>query len=84
MSKELMDKLKGKKVVHETWKKGWSTREEYKSVVKACRYATRKAKALLEFNFAKDTKDNKNVFLFFFFLSISAVKGRLGKTWVPY
>ena len=54
------------------------------SVVKACRYTTRKAKALLEFNFAKDTKDNKNVFLFFFFLSISAVKGRLGKTWVPY
>lgn len=29
MSKELMDKLKGKKVVHEMWKKGRSTWEEY-------------------------------------------------------
>lgn len=35
VSKELMDKLKGKKVVHEMWEKALSTWEEYKNVVKA-------------------------------------------------
>ena len=52
MSKELMRKLKGKKV-HEMWKKGLTTWEEYRNVVRACRDATRKAKAHLELNLAK-------------------------------
>ena len=74
MSKELMDKLKGKKKVHEMWKKDLSTWEEYRNVVRACRDAMRKAKALLELNLAKEVKDNKKGFL-----SMSAVKGRLEK-----
>lgn len=48
---ELMDKLKGKRMIHEKWKKGPSTWEECKNVVRACRDAMRKAKALLELNF---------------------------------
>jgi len=34
MSKELMDKLKGKKKVHEMWKKGLSTWGQYRNVVR--------------------------------------------------
>ena len=62
MSKELMDKLKGKKKVHEMWKKDLSTWEEYRNVVRACRDAMRKAKALLELNLAKEVYDNKKEF----------------------
>ena len=62
MSKELMRKLKGKKKVHEMWKKGLTTWEEYRNVVRACRDATRKAKARLELNLAKVIKDNKKGF----------------------
>ncbi len=80
MSKELTDKLKGKKNIHEQWKKGLSTCKEYRNVVSACRGATRKAKALSEFNLAKEVKDNKKRFS----RSMSAVKGRLGKMWDLY
>ena len=59
MSKELMRKLKGNKKVYEMWKKGLTTWEEYRNVVRACRDKTRKAKALLELNLAKEVKDNK-------------------------
>ncbi|XP_048787424.1 uncharacterized protein LOC125686903 [Lagopus muta] len=62
MSKELVCKLKGKKKAHEMWKKGLTTWEEYRNVVRACRDATRKAKARLELNLAKGIKDNKKVF----------------------
>ena len=79
MNKELMDKLKGKKNVHEQWKKSLSTWEEYRNVVSACRDATRKAKALLELNLAKEIKDNKKGG----FNSMSTMKGRLGKMWDP-
>ena len=78
MSKELMRKLQGKKV-HEMWKKGLTTWEEYKNVVRACRDATRKAKAHLELNLAKAIKDNKKGF----FKYVTA-KGRLGRMWAPY
>ena len=80
MSKELTDKLKGKKNIHDQWKKGLSTCKEYRNVVSACRDATRKAKALSEFNLAKEVKDNKKRFS----RSMSAVKGRLGKMWDLY
>ncbi|KFZ57322.1 hypothetical protein N321_09184, partial [Antrostomus carolinensis] len=62
MSKELMEKLKGKREVYEMWKKGLATWEEYRNAVRACRDATRKAKAHLELNLAKDVKDNKKDF----------------------
>ena len=62
MSKELIDKMKGKKNVYEMWKKGLSSWEEYRSVVRACREVTRKIKAHLELKLAKETKDNMKVF----------------------
>ncbi|GAB0195017.1 mitochondrial enolase superfamily member 1 [Grus japonensis] len=62
MSKELLEKLKGKKEVYRMWKKGPPTWEEYRNVVKVCRDATRKAKAHLELNLARDVKDNKKGF----------------------
>ena len=80
MSKELTDKLKGKKNIHDQWKKGLSTCKEYRNVVSACRDATRKAKALLELNLAKEVKDIMKGF----FKSMSTVKGRLGKMWDLY
>ena len=64
MSKELMDTLKRKKKVHEMWKKGLSTWEEYRNVDRVCRDATRQAKELLEFNFTKQIKDNKKVLFY--------------------
>ncbi|GAB0204486.1 mitochondrial enolase superfamily member 1 [Grus japonensis] len=62
MSKELLEKLKGKKEVYSTWKKGLATWEEYRDVVRECRDATRKAKAHLELSLARDVKDNKKGF----------------------
>ena len=62
MSKELVHKLKGKKKAHEMWKKGLTTWEEYRNVVRVCRDATRKAKACLELNLAKGIKENKKGF----------------------
>ncbi|GAB0205688.1 mitochondrial enolase superfamily member 1 [Grus japonensis] len=62
MSKELLEKLKGKKEVYQMWKKGEATWEEYRNVVRVCRDATRKAKAHLELKLARDVKDNKKGF----------------------
>ena len=62
MSKELMDKLKEKKKVHEMWKKGLSRWEKYRNVIRACRDARKKANALLELNLEKEVKDNKKSF----------------------
>ena len=41
MTKELMGKLKVKKKVHEVWKKGLLSWEEYSNVVRDSRDATR-------------------------------------------
>ncbi|GAB0207304.1 hypothetical protein GRJ2_003196000 [Grus japonensis] len=62
MSKELLEKLKGKKEVYRMWKKGLATWEEYRNVVRVCRNATRKAKAHLELKLAGDVKDKKKGF----------------------
>ncbi|GAB0207739.1 mitochondrial enolase superfamily member 1 [Grus japonensis] len=62
MSKELLEKLKGKKEVHRMRQKGLATWEEYRDVVRECRGATRKAKAHLELNLAGEVKDNKKGF----------------------
>ncbi|GAB0208992.1 mitochondrial enolase superfamily member 1 [Grus japonensis] len=62
MSKELLEKLKGKKEAYRMWKKGLPTWEEYRNVVRECRDATRKAKAHLELNLAGEVKDNKKGF----------------------
>jgi len=42
--------------------KGQATWEEYRNVVRACRDATRKAKAHLELKLARDVKNNKKGF----------------------
>lgn len=62
MSKELMDKIKGKKQLYEMWEKDLSSWEETRSVVRACREAMRKAKAHQELKLMKEIKDNRNIF----------------------
>ncbi|GAB0182598.1 mitochondrial enolase superfamily member 1 [Grus japonensis] len=57
-----LEKLKGKKEIYRMWKKGLATWEEYRNIVRVCRNATRKAKAHLELNLARDVKDNKKGF----------------------
>jgi len=44
------------------WKEGQATWEEYRNVVRACRDATRKAKAHLELKLARDARNNKKGF----------------------
>jgi len=62
MTRELLVKLKWKKMVCIMWKEGQATWEEHRNVVRACGDAMRKAKAHLEFNLAGDVKDNKKGF----------------------
>ncbi|GAB0179989.1 mitochondrial enolase superfamily member 1 [Grus japonensis] len=62
MSKELLEKLKGKKEVYSMWKKRLTTWKEYRNVVRVCRDAMKKGKAHLELNLARDVKDNKKGF----------------------
>jgi len=62
MSKELLVEIRQKRKVHGMWKEGQATWQKYRNVVRACRGATRKAKVHLEFNLARDVKDNKKGF----------------------
>ena len=68
MNEELIVKLIGKKKVHKVWKKGLSTWDKHRNMVRACKDATRMAKAHLELNLSKEIKDNKNGL----FMSISS------------
>jgi len=51
--KELLAEIRQKRKVHGMWKEGQATWEAYRNVVRACRDATRKAKAHLELKLAK-------------------------------
>jgi len=62
MSKELLVELRQKRKVYRRWKEGQATWEEYRNVVRACRYATRKDKVHLELKLAKYVKNNKKGF----------------------
>jgi len=62
MNKELLAEIRWKRKVHGMWKEGQATWEEYRNVVKACRDATRRAKALLELKLARDVRNNKGFF----------------------
>jgi len=62
MNRELTDKIKGKKKVYEMEEEVPSSWEEYRSVVRACRDASRKAKAHLKL--AKGVEGIKGSFLF--------------------
>lgn len=57
-----MEKLKWKRRVYRSQKEGLATWEEYKTVVRGCREATRKAKASLELNLASGVEDNRKGF----------------------
>jgi len=56
----VLEKLKWKRKAYTTWKEGQATWEEYRNIVEVCREATRKAKAHLELNLARDVKENNN------------------------
>ena len=62
MNKELLAEIRWKRKFHGMWKEGQATWEEYRNVVRACRDATRKAKAQMEFNLTRDVKNNKKGF----------------------
>ncbi|KAK4811070.1 hypothetical protein QYF61_016356 [Mycteria americana] len=62
MSQDLLVKLKGKKEMHRQWKQGQVSWEEYRDTARLCRDGVRKAKAWLELNLARDTKNNKKGF----------------------
>jgi len=62
MSKDLLAEFRWKRKVYGMWKVGQAAWKEYRNVVRACRDATRKAKAHLELNLARDVKDNKKGF----------------------
>ncbi|GAB0182313.1 mitochondrial enolase superfamily member 1 [Grus japonensis] len=62
MNKELLDKLKHKKEAYRGWKQGQVAWEEYRETVQAARDQVRKAKALIEFNLARDVKGKKKSF----------------------
>jgi len=63
MCKEILSELTWKRKVYRMWKEGQTTWEEYRNIVRACREATRKAKAHPELNLARNVKDNKKGFL---------------------
>lgn len=48
------------------WKKGLSTWEEYRNVVRERSNAMRKAKILLELSLAKGVKDNNSVCIYIY------------------
>ncbi|KAK4832555.1 LOW QUALITY PROTEIN: hypothetical protein QYF61_024055 [Mycteria americana] len=61
LNRELWLELRKKRRVYDLWKKGQTTREDYKDVVRLCREKIRRAKAQLELNVATAVKDNKTV-----------------------
>jgi len=62
MRKELLAKLKWKRMVLGRCKEEQATWEEYRNIVRACREETRKAKAHLELNLERNVKENKKDF----------------------
>ncbi|GAB0186968.1 mitochondrial enolase superfamily member 1 [Grus japonensis] len=62
MNKELLGKVKQKKVAYRGWQQGQVAWEEYRETVRAARDQVRKAKALIEISLARDVKDNNKSF----------------------
>ncbi|KAK4807034.1 hypothetical protein QYF61_000363 [Mycteria americana] len=62
LSKDLLVELKRKKETHSEWKQGHASWEEYRDAARVCRDGTRKAKAQLELNLARDVKNHKKGF----------------------
>ena len=59
MSQDLLVNLKGKREMHRQWKQGQVSWEKYGDPAQLSRDDVRKAKAQLELNLARDTKNNK-------------------------
>lgn len=74
MNKELLSKLRYKKVARKRLKWEQVTKKGYRDTVQASGYGVRKAKAILEINMVKDMRSNKKGFF-------TGVEGRLGKMW---
>ncbi|GAB0180593.1 hypothetical protein GRJ2_000524600 [Grus japonensis] len=62
MNKELLNKLKQKKEAYRGWQQGQVAWEEYRETVRTARDQVRKAKALIEYNLARDIEGNKKSF----------------------
>ena len=62
MNKELLAEFRWERKVHGMWKEGQVTWEEYRNVFRACTDVTRKAKAHVELNLARNVKNNKKGF----------------------
>jgi len=59
---EVWLELRKKKRDYDLWKKGQTTQEDYKDVVRLCREKIRRAKAQLELSMATAVKGNKKHF----------------------
>ncbi|KFP01038.1 hypothetical protein N300_09760, partial [Calypte anna] len=77
LKKELLGKLKWKRKIYRSWKGGLVTWEEYRTVVRGCREAIRKAKASLELNLASQVKDNRKCF-FKYIANKTNTRGNIG------
>jgi len=62
LNKLLLAELRWKRKVHGMRKRDRPLGKSYRNVTRACRHETRKSKAHLELNLARDVKDNKKGF----------------------
>ncbi|KFQ50852.1 hypothetical protein N333_11838, partial [Nestor notabilis] len=62
MDKELLRKLRKKKIAYRRWKQGQATWEEYRDIVREARDQVRKAKAQLELSLDRDIKGKRKGF----------------------
>uniref|UniRef100_A0A670IGU3 Reverse transcriptase domain-containing protein n=1 Tax=Podarcis muralis TaxID=64176 RepID=A0A670IGU3_PODMU len=62
LSKELLTELRLKKDVYKKWKRGETTKEEFKQIASTCRHKVRKAKAQNELRLAREVESNKKGF----------------------
>lgn len=62
ISKEILIKIKYKKVLHKRWKQGQVACEEYRDTDQVCRDRTQKAKTHLELHLARDVEGSKKDF----------------------
>ncbi|KFP87215.1 hypothetical protein N311_12073, partial [Apaloderma vittatum] len=62
LTKDLLGRLRWKRRVYKFWKEGLATWVEYRTAVRECREAIRKAKASLELNLVREVKGKRKGF----------------------
>ena len=62
LCKDLQLKMREKRERYRKWKQGCVAWEEYRAVVRMCRYGIRKVKAQMKLSLVGDVKDNKKGF----------------------